>query len=108
MRGGALTLDLDSVDKDWPLISFLRDDPIYYQKYLDYMEEFVDEVFTLEELVNQFQSYHDLIESYVRAEDQDHTLISSLSAFDSSISDLVKHVRARLTAVESFLETGPE
>jgi hypothetical protein len=100
---GALPLDLSSVGDNWPLISYLRDDPVYYEKYLSYLESFLEEGLVLDDLAEEFNFYHDLIEPYVLAEDQDATLISSGEAFENSVSELLQHIKARINAAESFL-----
>ena len=55
----ALQLDLSGVGDNWPLVSYLRDDPVYYQKYLSYMDEFLTDGFVLEEMAETYQYYHD-------------------------------------------------
>lgn len=99
----ALRLDLNVVGEKWPLVSYLRDDPVYYQKYLSYLESFLVDVFTLEELAYTYQYYHELIAPYVLDEGQEFTQISSTQAFDRSVNDLIRHTRERIAASENFL-----
>ena len=103
MRPSA-SFGLDEYSDDWPLISYLRDDPIYYQRYLEYMESFLDEVFTINQLEERLEAYHDLISPYVMDEDPSFTLVQSPAAFERSVDDLMQHIRLRITAAESFLE----
>ncbi len=101
----SLELDLNGVGYAWPLISYLRDDPVYYQKYLSCLESFLTDVFTLEDMADTYQYYHDLIAPYVLDESQEFTQISSAQAFDRSVNDLIRHTRERIQATETFLES---
>ena len=100
---GALPLDLSSVGNDWPLISFLRDDPVYNQKYLGYLESFLSQDFILDDLAAKFEHYHDLIEPYVLEEDPETTLIGSPAAFESSVNELIDHIQDRIKESENYL-----
>ncbi len=104
-RRGALDLDLAGIGDEWPLISYLRDDPVYFERYLGYIDSFLEEVLVLEELAENFQSYHDWIESYVLAEGKDTTLITSQAAFENSVGSLLEHIKARITAAEHYLDS---
>jgi spore coat protein CotH len=99
----AIPLDLDDVGDGWPLISYLRDDPVYYQKYLTYLESFLDEVFLVEEMTERYQYYHDLISPYVLDENPRYTLVQSEAAFEGSVKDLIQHTKQRISATENLL-----
>jgi spore coat protein CotH len=98
-----LSLDLTGVGEEWPLISYLRDDPVYYQKYLGYLETFVEEGIQLENISAELQYYHDLISEYVLSENQDNNQSGNRQAFDHSAEELVQHIRNRISAVEDIL-----
>jgi spore coat protein H len=98
----ALPLDLSGVSDEWPLISYLRDDPVYYQKYLEHLEAFLDEVFLPDSLAERFQTLHELISPYVIEEVQGST-IPPEGAFTSSVAELFQHVKNRATAAQEFL-----
>lgn len=99
----ALSLGLDEVKNNWPLISYLRDDPVYYQKYLSYLESFAEDIFTQEKMAEMYQYYHDLVTPYALDESADSTLVQSQEAFERSVNDLIQHTRQRITAAETFL-----
>jgi len=99
-----LSLDLREVGEDWPLISYLRDDPVYFQKYQDYLEGFLADVFVEDDLAETFSTYHDLIAPYVIDEALDTTLAISVKAFENSVDDLTAHVQDRIRSTEAFLE----
>lgn len=98
-----LSLDLSGVEDNWPLVSYLRDDPVYYQKYISYVDDFLANVFILEEMADTYQYYHDLVSPYVLDEGQDFTQISSTQAFEKSVNELLQYTIERITASEGFL-----
>lgn len=97
-----LPLDLRNVGENWPLVSYLRDDPIYYQKYLSYMDAFLTNDYVLKEMAENYQYYHELISPYVLDERADFTQISSTQAFDRSVADLMQYTQERINAVIAF------
>jgi len=99
----ALRLDLSGVGANWPLVSFLRDDPVYYQTYLSYVDEFMTDTFVLEDMADTYHYYHDLISPYVLEESQEFTQISSTQAFEKSVNELIQYTRERIIAGENFL-----
>jgi len=99
----ALQLDLSGVGDNWPLVSYFRDDPVYYQKYLSYVDEFLENTFVLEDMAETYQYYHDLITPYILDEGSDFTQISSTQAFNNSVSGLIQYTKERIYIAENFL-----
>ncbi len=99
----ALELDLSGVGNNWPLVSYLRDDPIYYQTYQSYMDKFLADGFVMEEMAETYQYYHSLISPYVMEEGQEFTQISSTQAFDKSVNGLIQYTQERIETAENFL-----
>jgi len=99
----ALQMDLSGVGDNWPLVSYLRDDPVYYQKYISFVDDFLADVFVLEEMADTYQYYHDLVSPYVLDEDQDFTQISSTQTFNKSVSELIQYTRERIILAENYL-----
>lgn len=102
----ALSLSLDEVNNNWPLISYLRDDPVYFQKYLAYLDQALETVFLSSDLADRFQYYHDLITPYVESESPENTLLNSLAAFERSVDELIQHVQSRASSAEAFLSAN--
>ena len=100
----AISLDLSDVGQDWPLISFLRDDPVYFQKYQAYLESFLEDGFDQDGLNGTFSYYHDLIAPFVIEEAPDNTPAASQKAFENSVDDLRVHLQDRINAAKAFLE----
>jgi len=99
----ALGLDLSGVGDKWPLVSYLRDDPVYYQRYLAYLDTFLTDVFILEDMADTYQYYHSLTAPFVLEEGQEFTQVSSIQAFEKSVNELIQYTRERVTAGENFL-----
>ena len=103
-QGGALSLSLSEVGSGWPLISYLIDVPGYKQKYEAYLQQFVDEVFVPETMVQLYSEYYDLLKEYAYAEVSGFSFLESDSDFDSAVSTLKSHVQSRNNEVASYLQ----
>ncbi len=103
-QGGALSISLHEVGSNWPLISYLVDVPEYKQKYEEYLQKFVDEVFIPENMTQLYSSYYDLIKDYAYAEESGYTFLNSDSDFDLAVSQLKTHVQNRKDEVFDYLK----
>lgn len=104
--GTGLSLSMDEVRNDWPLIRYVMDDPVYRQTYLDHLKAFVRDTFTEANLDPLFESYHALIAPWVvgpEGERADATFLTSPSAFLASVAELKAHVRGRRALVATFV-----
>lgn len=103
-----VTLPLTGVSNGWPLIRYLADDPVYFERYKVYVEAFSNDVFTPENMNELFDTYHSLISPYVigpeETEQGKYTQLSSAASFTSELSVLKDHVVQRNAAVNEFLE----
>lgn len=89
----------------WPLISYIYDDPVYKTKYDTYIDEFIFSSFTVANMTQRFTDAHNLIAPYVTGADGEnagYTHISSASAFDNSVTDLVNFVSTRWTDADNY------
>lgn len=101
-----LTLDLDDVNRNWPLIRYLMDDPIYREKYLENLELVLETAFDPEVITDRYRYLHDLITPFVTGEYGElpgYTLLDSPDEFDAALEDLVNHVSRRNLEVDAFL-----
>ena len=106
MQRGALSLSLEEVGEDWPLIRFIIDDPVYHQMYLDAVEQIINGAFDPDKMAETFQYYHKLIQPYVtgkNGEQSGYTFIKSPQAFNSSVAALITHVQQRYEAAQAYL-----
>jgi len=102
-QGGALSLSMNEVGNDWPLIRYLMDVPEYEAAYNNYLQLFIDEVFIPADMINLYDEYYTLLKDYAYAETSPYTFLSSDGAFDNGIAELKQHVQDRNDAVETHL-----
>ncbi len=100
----ALSLSLDEVGEDWPLIRYLIDDPVYQAQYESYLAEVIETVFIPEEMTEIYQYYHELIAESALKETPEATMLRSEAAFENSVAELIAHVQGRTEAVQDYLQ----
>jgi hypothetical protein len=106
--GGGLSLDLESVGSDWPLIRFLMDDPVYHDLYVSYIRETISGAFEPTILETTLQQFHDLIAPYVVGENGEqvgYTNLSSTESFDTALTSLIDHINLRYTAAQEYVNS---
>lgn len=69
------------------------------------MEEMLDGPFSIETQSARLQAHHDLIAPYVAEEEAPFTSLSSQSAFESSVQELISHVEDRHEDAEDYLNS---
>ena len=100
------SLDLTTIGDEWPLISFLMNDPVYYDLYVTYLEETSQTVFNPEDMVGTYQTLHTLISPYVTGEatgSPDMELVS-VDTFNNSLNQLIEHVNQRYTLAQQYID----
>ena len=95
-RRSGMTLDMNRIGGEWPLISYLLADDEYYETYVDYVEETITGVFNAEVMEARYREIAGLIEPYAAEK------IGSF-AFGGAVQELVDHTYARVAAAERFL-----
>ena len=98
MGGRAVSLDKTDINENWPLIRFLLDDPDYYDLYLNYLTETVENSFNPDRMAERYQSLADLIAPYSVSDVGETTL-------DASVQELIDHTYQRAVAVDAFLSS---
>lgn len=101
--GGALSLSLDEVGNNWPLIRYLLNDEAYRQKYRTYMLQFIQDVFIPNEMSGTYSTYYALLKEYAYAEEPNYTFLHSDADFDQAVQYLKTHVQERNDAVHVYL-----
>jgi spore coat protein CotH len=103
---GALSLGMTEVTDQWPLIRYLLDDPEYLKIYKQYVAQAAATDYEPAAAEKRFQAAHDLIKPYVvgaEGEIQGYTFLSTATAFDGSLAELIAHAKQRQTDVATFL-----
>jgi len=104
--GGALSLALDGVGDDWPLIRFLLDDDQYRASYQSCVEQIVNGAFDEAGIIAVYQAAANLIGPYVVGPDGEkpgHTFLTNTNDFDSAVAELIVHAGERAAAVADYL-----
>lgn len=105
--GRQVTLALDQVGNEWPLIRYLADDPIYFQKYKQYVKEFTTNSFTPKKMNAIFEKYFKLLQPYAigsEPKQKDYSNLTSSQAYREELDNLKKLVVERNKAVSDFLK----
>ncbi|MBN2556233.1 MAG: CotH kinase family protein [Anaerolineales bacterium] len=92
----ALSLDLEDVSTEWPLIRFLMDDPVYAEVYADYMAQAMEGAFEPEAMEVYYRQMADLIAPYAVDEVGE-------AAFERAIQALIDQAYARYEAALDYL-----
>jgi spore coat protein H len=98
-KRGNVSLDKEEVGENWPLIRHLLDDPLYHDRYIDYIEETVDGVFDPEKMEEKCQELAKLIAPYAVRE-------SGKVAFESAVQGLINRIYERFESAATFLAAG--
>lgn len=101
-----ISLAMNEVDSSWPLIRYLADDPVYYERYRAHMRAFYNSVFTQADMDALFDRNHAMISPYVIGENGEqpgYTHLSSSDAFTNSLAELKTHAASRRMLIEDFL-----
>lgn len=99
-------LSLAGVAASWPLIRYIADDAVYYQKYKTYVRDFNDNVFTTAKMNALFDKNTNLITPFVNGTEKEQAPYSNLTnttSFTAALPSLKQHVVARNQAVASFV-----
>jgi spore coat protein CotH len=98
-----ISLAMDEVGDDWPLIRYLLDDEVYYAQYVVYVDAVIDTAFEPAKMETTYRELAALIELYVLSENAEHTHLQSEADFYAAIEELVEHAYARYDAAAEFV-----
>ncbi len=102
-RMETLSFSMSEVSSNWPLIRYITAQDDYRQVYENYLQQFIDEVFVPETMIETYSNYYDLLKEYAYDEVSGYTFIYSDSYFDNAVNTLKSHVESRSSAVEEYL-----
>jgi len=101
-----VSLSLAEVNDNWPLIRYLADDEVYWEKYVSFVEETAEGAFEPEKIKAKYKEAHDLIRPYVvgeQGETQGYTFLNSPEDFDDALEYLTTHVEKRYNEALQFM-----
>lgn len=99
--------DLSHINEDWPLIRYILDDPVYFSRYLFFVNETLNGVFETKKMTDRFQSAFNLIKPHVvgpEGEKQGYTMLKNESDFNDSLQSLLDFAENRRTVSTQLLE----
>ena len=110
--GGTTALDLfhDRVDRSWPLIRYLLDDPGYRAAYRQHVEELLASVFEPTRLSSRLQAEYARVAPYVigaEGEQPGRTFIDTPAQFTQAVTNLLTYVQTRGASVRQALASAP-
>ena len=94
-----LSLNRDETGENWPLIRFLLDDPVYYEKYMNYIEELVNGAFNPDDLAGKCRQLEELLEPYAIQQ-------SNQKEFASAVQELIDRIYQCHQAAAGFVAAG--
>lgn len=95
-----LTLDRSNVTDDWPLIRYLLDDPVYWDRYVELMAQNCATILAPDAMIARIRARAEVIKP-VATQDM------SAEEYDAAVQELVDFVTARAVEVEAFLAGQP-
>lgn len=106
-----MSVSLEGVGSDWPLIRYLLDDPVYWSLYVRYTKDTITGAFEPSKMTETYERYHALITPYVLGDGADQAAdmgLESISAFKNSLTELITHVNGRQKLVQTFIADQAE
>lgn len=91
------SFDRAEVNEAWPLIRFLLDDPVYYERYISHLTD-IGTWFDPEAMATQYQTWATLLEPYAAA-------TNDTTTFTTAIQSLTNLTYERAAALNDFLNT---
>jgi hypothetical protein len=89
----------------WPLIRYLADDPVYFERYKAHMKTFCETVFTTAQMNALLEKYHALVAPYAvgaNGEQAGYTYLQSPAALTTAVGLLESHVQSRRALIAQF------
>jgi spore coat protein CotH len=103
----AVSLSMNEVGVNWPMLRYVANDPIYFSRYKAYMKSFKDNIFTEANMNGLIDKYQQLISSSVigaNGEKPQYSYITNENTFTSSFQTLKTHVTARRNLISTFAQ----
>lgn len=94
--GRSVTLDKAGVSDQWPLIRFLLDDPVYYERYVEFLAE-TSAIVAPEAMTERIETYAEILAPYAE-QDED------AATYESAVQRLIDYVTTRADEVQTFLD----
>ncbi len=103
---GGLSLSMNEVTTNWPLIRYIADDQLYMQKYKDHLKSFKNNVITQSATNALIDKYYSIIEPYavgVNGEQSGYTFLTSSNSFTEAKTYLKNHFAGRRSLISTYI-----
>ena len=100
-QGGSLPFEMDDTGFDWPLVSFMAVDEVYFETYKSYVKEFIESSFSVNQMNSKYSTYQSILQSSADAERTGYSFVNG--QFNSAISTLKNHNSSRVSAASAFV-----
>jgi len=107
MQMGATSIDPRSVGDQWPLVSFLLEDPVYFDVYVGCVADALATVYradALGDLVSELQAMLVPCLTGEEGELSEHSFLSSVEQMERAGEQVLAEIEARISDAEAFLE----
>ena len=101
-----LSLRMNEVSPTWPLINFVANDGVYFNRYKTHMRDFKNTFFKQADMDNLIEKYHTMITPFVvgaNGEQPKYTHLSSQNAFVAEKANLKTHISNRISLLNQFV-----
>ncbi|MCP4219522.1 MAG: spore coat protein [bacterium] len=108
-QGGALSLALNEVGDNWPLIRFLADDPVYYGQYVAFVNQIAQGAFHPDKMAARYRELQALVQPYVTGNDgelEGYSFLHFTEEFNEGVEYLVQHAGDRCDLADSFVQAN--
>lgn len=101
-----LSLSMNEVTNDWPLIRNIIDDPVYLSVYKQNLKSFNNNVFTVSVVENLINKYQNLIFPFVIGPDGEqpgYTYLTGSTSFTNAAAELKIHLANRKALITTYV-----
>ena len=102
-----LSLSMNEVSTSWPLLIYMTEDEVYFNRYKNYLKWFNDSVLTENAINTLIDKYYNLIEPYATGENGEqkgYTYLDGNSSFTNARTALKTHISNRKVLVKSYVQ----
>lgn len=100
-----LSLSMNEVTANWPLIRYLMDDAIFYQEYKNQLRNFDNNIWNITALQERVDQYYKMIQPFVigtNGEQTGYSLLTNSSIFISQQEYLKSHIYSRKQLIRRY------
>lgn len=91
-----LSIGMDEVGEEWPMIRRLMDDEVYAAAYADHLDELLSGAFDAERQQERMERWHALVAEYAALEAEPYTNLSSAQGFEQALDEASDALTVRL------------